>query len=282
MVKDVALVLEGGGFRGLYGAAPLDYFVEKGIEFPYIIGVSMGACNAANYISKQPGRSLNIPYSFINDERYMSYKRLFTKGELFGMDFIYNEIPNRVIPWDFEEVKKSTKKFIIVTTNCETGEPFYIDDFNKYNILDSIKASTSLPVISKIVDLNGVKLLDGGVTDSIPFKKAFSDGYKKVVIILTQPKGYQKKASSIIKIAKLFYRKYPKLVEAIQKRHEHYNQTIQEIETLEKEGRAFVIRPETVLPLKRIERDREKLKTVFDIGYNQIDKYISELMDFLK
>ena len=276
------LVLEGGGFRGIYGAGPVDYFIEKNIEFPYMIGVSMGSCNGANYLSKQVGRNLQIPYTYVNDKRYMSYRRLITKGELFGMDFIFNEVPHKLIPWDFETLRKCKTKFVIVTTDCETGKPFYVDDFKKYDILEAFKASTSLPFASKMVNLAGRKLLDGGISDSIPYRKALEDGCKKMVIVLTQPKNYRKNPSSSAKLAKIMYRKYPKLIEAITHRHEIYNRTLDEIEVLEKKGIAFVIRPETTLPLKRIERNKEMLKHVFDIGYNQIASYEADLMKFLK
>lgn len=282
MDKKIALVLEGGGFRGIYSAGILDFFLEKQIEFPYIVGVSMGACNAVNYISQQIGRNLKVPYTYINDERYISFKRLFSKGELFGMDFIFNEIPTKLDPFDFDKFYNSDKRLVVTTTDCESGKSYFIDDFNSHCLMESLKATTSLPYASKIVSMNNLKLLDGGISDSIPYKKAFDEGFEKLVVILTQPKGFVKEKMKLQTLGKVMYRKYPKLREAIKNRHIIYNKSVEELEKLEKEGKVFLIRPESKIPISRTERDKEKLKEAFELGYRQAENFIEELELFMK
>ena len=282
MNKKIGLVLEGGGFRGIYGAGPLDYFIEKGIEFPYVIGVSMGACNGASFITKQIGRNLKVPYTYLNDRRYISFRRLFKKGELFGMNFIFNQIPLDLIPWDFDYFNKSNTKFVVVTTDCRTGKPFYIEDFKRYDVMEAMKASTSLPFASKMVKIQNRELLDGGISDSIPVKKALDDGCDKLVVILTRPKGYRKSPLRVKRLGKMMYRKYPELHESLMKRHIVYNRTLDKIDALEKQGKAFVIRPDKKIRMGLVERNREKLKTVFEIGYNQTEEYFDAFLEFLK
>lgn len=282
MNKKIGLVLQGGGFRGIYTAGVLDYFLEQKINFEYVIGVSMGACNGANYISKQIGRNLEIPYRYINDARYMSYKKLFTKGELFGMDFLFNEIPNHLIPFDFKTFYSSLQQFVVVTADCETGAAFYIDDFAKYDVLEATKASISLPFVSKMVEIHGKKLLDGGILDPIPIKKAFADGCDKLVVVLTQRKEFRKESSEISRFTKLWYKKYPNLVQAFNNRFKVYNETLDHIDELEKQGKVFVIRPEVKIPIGRTDRSKVKLKEAFDLGYNQCDSFVDELRVFLE
>ncbi len=282
MHKKIGLVLEGGGFRGLYSAGILDGFLKYHIEFPYIIGVSMGACNAVNYISKQYERSLNVPYTYINDKRYMSFLRLLTKGELFGMDFIFRAIPHTLIPFDFERFYHSQQQFVVVTSDCRSGKPFYIDDFNKYDLLTALKASSSLPFASKMINIDEKLLLDGGVSDPIPIAKAINDGCDKIVVVLTQPKGYRKSPSKLSTLSHLKYKKYPKLQEALQIRYQIYNDTLDQLEEMERKGTAFVIRPSSTIPIKRTEKNKEKLKEAYEMGLKEFDLQIDSLNDFLK
>lgn len=276
------LVLEGGGFRGIYSAGILDCFLENNIILPYVIGVSMGACNAVNYISQQKGRNLKVPYTYINDKRYISYRRLLRKGELFGMNFIFNRIPEQLIPFDFDTFYKSKQEFEIVTTNCNDGRPFYISDFNKFDLMDSLKASTSLPLVQKMILLDNRELLDGGISDSIPVERAFEKNCDKVIVILTQPENYRKNAVSGDKVIKTFYRKYPELIKAILHRHVLYNDTLDKIKKLEKSGKVYVIRPEKRIPIGRVEKNKTKLKQAFDLGYTQCKNILPEIEKFLK
>ncbi|MGQ1785520.1 MULTISPECIES: patatin-like phospholipase family protein [unclassified Saccharicrinis] len=281
MNNKTGLVLEGGGFRGLYTAGILHHFHKNGLEFPYIVAVSMGASNATNYLAKQTKRNLEVPYTFVNDKRYMSYARLFTKGELFGMDFIFGDVPNKLIPFDFNAFASSRQKLIYVTTDCQLGKPYYISNSNHEESFKALEASTSLPFASKMVHLNGRLLLDGGISDPIPVEKAFSDGCEKVVVVLTQPKGYLKSPIQSKRLIKLMYHKYPKLVDIILNRHIVYNQQLEMIERLEEEGKAFVFRPDTKLPVNRTEKKKEKLKEAFNIGYQQSDDMLRSLLDFI-
>ncbi len=282
MMKNIGLVLEGGGFRGLYTAGFLDFFLEKNIEFPYIIGVSMGACNAVNYISKQKGRNLDVPYTYVNDKRYMSYGRLLTKGELFGMDFVYNTIPNQLNRFDYETYNASKQDFVIVTTDCSNGKPVYFKNLKNDEMLKALQASTSLPFASKMVSIDNKQLLDGGICNPIPIDKAMQDGYEKLVVILTQTSEYRKKPAHLKRLAHLKYKNYPALVDAILCRHNKYNDTLERLEELEKEGKAFIIRPEYKIPISRTEKNIEKLKEAFEMGLKQAQDIWPDLSEFLR
>ena len=281
MKNKIGLVLEGGGFRGLYTAGVLHCFSENDIEFPYIIAVSMGASNATNFLAKQSKRNLDVPYSYVNDKRYISYMRLLTKGELFGMDFIFKEIANKYIPFDGETFAAAKQELIYVTTDCNTGNPYYIPKRSNEESYKALEASTSLPFAAKMVKLHDRLLLDGGVSDPIPVKKAMSDGCDKLVVILTQPKEYRKKPFTAKLLAKLKYNKYPLLVDAILQRHEIYNRQLCLVEKLEAEGKAFVIRPQSKLPISRTEKDKLKLKEAFDLGYQQGTDILDDVLKFM-
>jgi len=280
--EKTALILEGGGLRGVYTSGVLQYLMEKNIYFPYVIGVSMGACNGANYISRQTERNKIVNISFVNDSRYLSYIRLFLKGELFGMDFIFDTIPNKLVSFDYKTFKQNQQKFIIVATDCISGEPIYFDkaeigdDFMKL-----LKASSSLPFIAKPVKYNGKILMDGGLSDSVPIHKSLKDGNKKNVLILTQPKGYRKKQSNSSIYAKLRYPKFKGLIKALQTRSQRYNETLDYIDELEKEGKVFIIRPEYSLNLGRAERNKPNLYAAFDKGYKDIERCFKDLSDYL-
>ncbi len=281
MNNKIGLVLEGGGFRGLYSAGILHHFLSIGIEFPYTVAVSMGASNATNYLAKQTKRNLEVPYTFVTDNRYISYKRLLTKGELFGMDFIFNDVPYDLIPFDFETFAQAKQKLIYVTTDCETGKPYYIPNNNSEESFKALEASTSLPFASKMVKLNNKLLLDGGISDPIPIEKALADGCEKVVVILTQPKVYRKDEMKAKAFVKMRYKKFPFLANAILNRHNVYNNQLNLIEKLESEGKVFVYRPHSALPISRTERNKEKLKEAFNIGYKQSLANQDALLNFI-
>ncbi|WP_066630479.1 patatin-like phospholipase family protein [Labilibacter marinus] len=282
MNKKVGLVLEGGGFRGLYTAGILHSFATNNIMFPYTIAVSMGASNATNYLAGQTQRNLDVPYTFVNDKRYISYTRMFAKGELFGMDFIFGEVPYKLIPFDFKAFAASKNKLLYVTTDCTTGKPYYIpNDTNEESFL-ALEASTSLPFASKMVKMHNRLLLDGGIANPIPIEKALADGCEKVVVVLTQPKAYRKTPFKAKWLAKLMYRKFPLMAGAILNRHQVYNHQLDLIEKLEAEGKAFVVRPTEALPIGRTEKNKEKLKDAFDIGFKEGQRMNEELLEFIK
>lgn len=279
MNNKIALVLEGGGMRGVYTSGVLDYFMDNNIQFPYVIGVSAGACNACSFISNQRGRNKIVNIEYVNDDRYLSYKGLIRNKSIFGMDFIFNEIPNNLTPFDFETFLNSDTTFKVVTTDCDTGKAFYFDKSNyERDFFDIVRASISLPFVAPIATVNNKNLLDGGITDSIPIKKAFEDGYDKAVIVLTRNKGYRKQPFKHRKIASIFYQKYPNLVDAIMNRYKVYNETLDYIEKLEKIGKVIVIRPSHPVNVSRIEKNKDKLNALYDMGYDDTE-IISEVLN---
>ncbi|MCY6483110.1 patatin family protein [Clostridium aestuarii] len=280
-MNNTGLVLEGGGMRGLYTAGALDFFMENDIWFPYVIGVSAGACNAASYISRQIGRNKSINIDYINNPKYLSYRNLIMEKSIFGMDFLFNEIPYKLNPFDFEIFKKSKQRFIIGTTDCETGKPLYFDKNECEDILKVIKASSSIPLLAPIVEAEGKKLLDGGVADSIPIKKAVADGMKKNVVILTRNKEYRKKPYKFKMFVKRAYRQYPKLVDTIFNRYKIYNETLDYIEQLEREDNVFVIRPSEALEVDRLEKNSDKLKKLYNMGYNDAKNIYSKMNEWI-
>ncbi len=266
--ENTGLVLEGGGLRGIYTSGVIRFFMERGISFPYVIGVSMGVCNGANYISRQPERNRIVNIEFVNDPRYISYKRLFFKGELFGMDFIFNTIPSSLVPFDFKSFFKNEAKFIIGVTDCKTGEPVYYEKSElKDDSMDIFRATCSLPFLSKPVRCRGRVLMDGGLTDPIPVDRSIADGNKKNVLILTRPKGYRKKPSHLYLAARLFYPRLKGLPRALADRDKRYNHVIDRIDELERAGQAYVIRPAVAIEAGRVERDKGKLFAAFNQGY---------------
>ena len=250
---EAGLVLEGGGMRGLYTAGVLDYFIDKGIYFRNCYGVSAGATQGCSYISKQRGRAYKIFTKYMQDKRYASFGNLLKEGNYFGKDFSLKKIPDELEPYDYDTFKNSGINFYAVATNCRTGAPEYlkIEDMRNEVDMDKVWASCSLPLLSKNVHIENEEYLDGGVADSIPVVKAIKDGNKKVVLILTRDINYRKKPNKLISVIKLKYRKYPKFVSVMEKRHSIYNKTLKRIQKLENEGKIFVIRPKAEVKIGR-------------------------------
>lgn len=280
-MNKVGLVLEGGGMRGLYTAGILDFFMEKDLYFPYVIGVSAGACNAASYISKQKERSKRINIDYVKNPRYLSYRNLVKEKSIFGMDFLFNEIPNKLEPFDYTTFHSSEQRFIIGTTDCETGNSLYFDKNKCKDILGVLRASSSIPLLSPVVEVEGKKLLDGGVADSIPIKKAIEDGFKRNIIILTRNKEYRKKPYKFKLFVKRSYSKYPKLVDKIFNRYKIYNNTLDYIEELENKYKAFVIRPSKPLKVDRLEKNPEKLKELYKMGYEDAKNLYFKMKEWI-
>ena len=279
--EKTGLVLEGGGLRGIFTAGVLDFFLEKNIEFDGCIGVSAGSCHACIYLSIQYKRAFNVSVDYLDDKRYCSMHSLITTGDLFGVDFVYGEIPDKLNPIDNDTFMKSRTRFQAVITNCRTGEAEYPDvkDFRTDTVY--IRASSSLPFLSKMVKINGELYLDGGVSDSIPIKKSIENGNIKNIIIMTRDKKYRKKQSKLGKISAIRYKKYPKFVELMNTRFSRYNEILEYIYELERQGKVFIIQPETPLNLGRIEKNREKLTNVYNIGYKEAEKRYSAMMEYL-
>lgn len=261
------LVLEGGGHRGIFTAGILDVFLENNISFDGVIGVSAGAVHGASFLSKQKGRSLRYALKYCNDKRYMGIGSLLKTGDYFNVDFCYYLLPQVLDPFDNDTFENQTSEFFTVSTDVETGEAVYHqcktlrDDYIKW-----IVASASMPLVARIVDIEGQKLLDGGVADSIPEAAFRKMGYTKNVVILTQPKGYEKKSNSMLPLIKRIYRKFPNFVKAVENRHLIYNQEIKDLEELEKSGDVLILRPKTDLVATRTERNPKKMQDSYNQG----------------
>lgn len=263
MTVNRGLVLEGGGLRGQYTAGVLDAFLDAGLTFPYIVGVSAGASIACSYVSGQRGRNLQIVETYRNDPRYLSLRNLVFKGSLFGMDFIYSDIPHRLIPFDFPAFQASPSRFVTVCVDCRSGEAVYYEKDDDH--LTVLRASASLPFLSRPVSYGGRELLDGAIVDAIPLAKAKAEGFVKNVAILTRPSGYRKEEGSTLP-ARLFYRRYPRLVEALGLRVRRYNQAMDLVEAEERAGNALVIRPSRDLGISRTEKSVTKLRALYELG----------------
>lgn len=280
-MSKLGLVLEGGGMRGVYTMGVLDYFMDHNLYTDGVIGVSAGACHACSYASKQRGRAWRINERFLNDKRYMSMHSLIKTGDLFGADFIYNVIPNELEVFDYDTFHKSGMKLYAVCTDVESGKAVYAPCMDMKQDIAYVRASASLPLLSKIVNVNGEKLLDGGVADSIPIQYFQSLGYEKNIIVLTQAKEYRKGKNNLMPIIKHTYRKYPKFVKAMQDRHIHYNRTLDEINLMEKEGSVFVIRPDKPVEIGRLEKNMHALRALYDQGYQDAANHYEALLHFM-
>lgn len=281
--RHTALVIEGGGLRGVYTSGVLQFLMERQLFFGYVIGVSMGACNAANYISNQPLRNRIVNIRFVNDRRYLSYQRLFLKGELFGMDFIFDTIPNRLVPFDYETFRSSTQRCVVTVTDCMSGQAVYYDKTDLGDgYLKVLQASCSLPFVAHPVEYEGRTLMDGGLSDPIPLAKSMRDGNRKHVLILTQPKGYRKKSSGFVNLlVRLRYPRFKGMHRALAGRAARYNQTLEWIETLAEAGQILVLRPPSPLVAGRIERNQENLYATYDQGYADAEKNHARLCAYL-
>ncbi len=262
------LVLEGGGMRGGYTAGVLDAFLDHGISFPYCIGVSAGACNAVSYIARQRKRYYYANTRYLKDKRYMGLYCLWKTGYLFGNRFVFDDLAYKLVPLDFDGFQQRTVEcpFTAVTTDCRTGLPRYdvIRDLRAEGAL--IEASSSLPLLSPMVEYQGALLMDGGVSDSIPVRRAYEDGCDRTVVILTQAAGYRKGPNRLMPLIRRKYKRYPNLVNVLEKRHISYNDTLGWLSQREQEGSALVIRPKKPVEIGRMERSPEKITALYEDG----------------
>ena len=272
ITENSGLVLEGGGMRGIFTNGVLDYFMDKGISFPYIIGVSAGACNALSYLSNQRGRAKFINTDLLEERNYIGFKYLFTKRNIMDFDLLFHELPERIYPYDYEALAKNPTRLEIVTTSCRTGKACYFEEKNDpKRVIDLVKASSSLPFVCPISHVDGEPMLDGGIASSIPLERAISQGYYNNVVVLTRNRGYRKPTKGT-KVPFMFYRKYPMVKEAIKHRNMIYNREIELVEKLEDQGMITVIRPEKPIEVGRMERDTGKLLALYEEGYNLASK----------
>ena len=273
--------------RGAFTAGILDFFLKKEIKFPYVIGVSAGANNGANFIAEQYERSKRIFIQHSQDKRYMGLNRVVKEKSYIGMKFLFHDLPYDIDPFDFDTFASSDTEFKVVVTDCKTGMPAYLShkDYDpEFFIRKVLRASSSLPLLCPPVYINGKCYLDGGISDSIPIRKAMADGYQNNILILTRDKSYRKKPSKLQRVLKFKYRKYPNLVEIIQKRHIRYNEKLNYIEKLEDKGQVFVFRPEEEIDIKVLENDPEQMLKLYKRGYelasekyDRMDKWLNSI-----
>lgn len=276
------LILEGGAMRGMFTAGVIDVMMEHGIAFDGAIGVSAGAAFGCNYKSKQIGRVIRYNTRFCQDKRYGGLRVLLKEGNFYSKEFCYEEVPTKYDIFDFDTYESNPMEFYVVATDVDTGKAEYhiLADRNDHGF-EWIRASASMPLVSRMVEIDGRKFLDGALTDSIPVRYFESIGYDRNVVILTQPLGFRKKRDSLYPLMKQYYRKYPKLVEAIATRHEVYNASLDHIAQEEKHGNLLVIRPLEKLPIGRTENDPDKLRKVYEIGRSVAEHRIEEIKAFL-
>ena len=276
------LVLEGGAMRGMFTAGVLDVFLENNIEFDGAVGVSAGATFGCSFKSKQAGRTIRYNVKYCRNWRYCSIRSLIFTGDMFGADFCYRKLPDELDIFDMDTLNENPMKFYVVCTDIETGKSVYHDMENATrDDCEWYRASASLPIAARIVEIDGRKYLDGGMTDSIPIKFMQGKGYDKNVVILTQPRDYVKGKESMLPIIKRLYRKYPKLIEALENRHIMYNDTLDYIRSEEKKGNILVISPESDLKIGHVEHNADNLKRVYEIGRKTGKKNLEKIKNFL-
>ena len=277
----VGLVLEGGAMRGMYTAGVLDIFLDNNIKIDGIIGVSAGVLFGVNYLSKQRGRAIRYNKKFANDKRYMGIRSLIKTGNIINRDFAYYEVPFKLDVFDEETYEKSSTDFYATLTNVDTGKPEYIKITNVFDQMEILRATSAMPFVSNIVELENGRYLDGGISDSIPIEKCIELGYDKVIVILTRPIDYRKKKTNTI-ITKLIYRKYPNLINSINTRFQNYNNSVEKIIEMENRKEIFVIRPSRTVHVKRIERDSKKLQEMYDLGIDDCKNVINALNRYIQ
>ena len=275
------LVLEGGAMRGLWTAGVTDVMMEHDIWPDGLIGVSAGAAFGCNYKSRQPGRAIRYNMRFANDPRYSGWRSLLTSGNYFNAEFGYHIVPYQYDLFDTETFEQSAMQFIVVCTDVTTGKAVY-HDMRKvdYDELEWLRASASMPLVSKVVCVEGRKLLDGGVADSIPLSYFEQAGYDRNVVILTQPLGYRKKHSRLMPLMRVGLRKYPQMIKAMDQRHLMYNAELDYVAQAEQEGRCLVIRPDEALPIGHISHNPDEMHHVYELGRQVGERSIKKIKDF--
>jgi len=283
LISDVALVLEGGGFRGMFTAGVLDTFLDNDMFFEKAYGVSAGAAYGISYASRQKGRNCEVNRRFTADPRYFGLRNILTDGSLFGWNFVFGEIPDTHIPLDYEAFEKSSTRLNVGMTSCGSGEAVFVES----NTLkgDALKrlltASSAIPFLSRKINFENRYYLDGGIADSIPVMRALEEGCRRAVVILTRNDGYRKNPMPFESLVKGFFRKDPRLAEVLLSRPERYNDTLDHLEKMEKEGRVFIIRPQKKVEVNRIENKPEKLQMLYDTAIDEMKNVLPLLNAWL-
>ena len=275
------LVLEGGAMRGMYTAGVLDVFIEQGITFDGVIGVSAGALFGVNLLSKQVGRVIRYNKRFNADPNYLGLRPLFHTGNIVDTDYAYDRVPRMLDVFDDDTYRASGIPFYAVVTNVETGEPEYIKIDSVFEQMDVLRASGSMPFVSKPVEIGGKKYLDGAITDSIPFEKFMEMGYDRLVVVLTKPDGYVKKPMSPLLVRLCYANAYPKFAEKVRDRHIMYNASTVRLGELEREGKVLVLRPSQHIRISRIEKNPDKLQALYGVCVRDAQAKKEQLRRFL-
>lgn len=284
-MQKATLVLEGGATRGVFTSGALDYLMEKDLYMSHVIGVSAGACNAVDYVSRQPGRTRDcmIPTDK-SGNYYYGFRKFVKEKSLMNMDLIFDVFPNQLIPFDYDTYLASEIECEIVATNCLTGKAEYFNEKkSRERLMKICRASSSMPLVTPIVNIDEVPYLDGGLSDSVPLARALKKGNEKIVIFLTRNTGYRKKTVSkgMAEVYRKAYRSYPKLIKSILTRSFYYNRTMNQLEALEREGSIFVLRP-LVKPVARLERNKETLTAFYNHGYELMEQEYGRLLEYLE
>lgn len=280
---DSGLVLEGGAMRGMFTVGVTDVLLEQGISFKGMIGVSAGAAFGCNFKSQQVGRAIRYNKRYCGDKRFCSLRSWLKTGDLFGAEFCYHEIPEKLDLFDRETFDNSPMAFYVVCTDVESGQAVYkrCDRADREGMA-WIRASASMPLVSRPVELDGRRYLDGGIADSIPLRRFEELGYEKNVVILTQPADFVKEKSRQLPLLRLALGKYPRLIQAMAHRHQVYNESLAYVRRQEAAGKAFVLQPEGPLPVGRVERDPARLQAVYELGRAVGEKRLPALLAFLE
>lgn len=282
-ITNGCIVLEGGAFRGTYTEGVLDALMQNDINLSCVLGVSAGAMNGLNYVSGQIGRTIRVTLNYRHDSRYMGLDAIRKDKGLFGFGFIFGELMD-IEFFDRERVKNSPIRFIAATTNCETGKTEYFEKNGDVDIYEAVKASASLPIVSKPIKLNGVEYFDGGCSKKVPYQWATENGYDKVVVIRTRHKDYRKDLSGhgVNKLIKKKYGKYPEFIKSLELADGVYNNDCDEMERLHNEGKIFVISPSEPLNVGRFEGNLDVLAGLYDLGYNDTMENLDALKEYLE
>ena len=279
-----ALVLEGGSLRGVFTAGVLDVFMEQEIEMSYVNGVSAGSMSGMSYVSKQIGRTIKVDLDYVNDKRFLSFRNLVEKRSIFNFDFLFGELSNTLVPFDYGTFYKSEQIFEVIATRCKTGKPEYFEKSKCDNFIDAVKASSSIPILSRMISVGGKKYLDGGCSMPVAYQRAIDLGYEKIVLVLTREPGYRKPL--LDKWTKKGYERYfaplPRFLKALEDVPERYNRMQEEIDRLEKEGRIYVIRPDHHVTVQRTEQDKRKLEALYQEGRRLALERMDSLKAYLK
>ena len=275
------LVLEGGAHRAIYTAGVLDVLAENNIHFDGVIGVSAGAIHGCAFVSRQIGRSINYTLKYADDKRYMSFYSLITTGNMVGEQFCYHDLPEKLFPFDHETFEKSVTAFYVTCTNLQTGKAEYVRCEELRDKMPYLRASASMPFVSRMSIINNIPYLDGGIADSIPVRAFQNMGYERCVVVQTRAAGYRKKPNKLTWLAYLLYRRFPLFIKAIKNRHIMYNNELADIENIQKNKKIFVIRPSKLVKISHTEKNKQILREVYELGRKDAANALPDLINFI-